>query len=59
MTTVREPKAAYGELWPNKTDPGDIDQLGDLVVHRLYIKSNILNAYHRSYLHRNHKHHDH
>ena len=39
--TVREPKAAYGELWPNKTDPGDIDQLGDLAVHRLDIKFNI------------------
>ena len=35
---VREPKTAYGELWLNKTDPGDIDQLGDLTVHRLDLK---------------------
>jgi len=36
----REPKAAYGELWLNKTDPGDIDQLGDLTVHRYGPASN-------------------
>jgi len=37
---VREPKAAFGELWVNKTNPGDTDQLGDLTVHRYGPASN-------------------
>jgi len=36
----REPKAAYGELRLNETDPGSIDQLGDLTVHRYGPASN-------------------
>jgi len=36
----REPKAAYGQLWLNKTDPGEIDQLEDLTVHRYGPASN-------------------
>ena len=56
---VREPKAAYGELWLNKTNPGDIDQLVDLTVHRLDIKCanncNILNLKHHEDINHNHQ----
>ena len=56
---VREPKTAYGELWLNKTDPGDIDQLGDLTVHRLDLKHtdycNIFNLKHHENLNHDHQ----
>ena len=56
---VREPKAAFGELWVNKTNPGDIDQLGDLTVHRFDIKCayycNILDLNHQEDINHNHQ----
>ena len=30
----KEPGDAFSELWLNNTDPGEVDQLGDLTVFR-------------------------
>jgi len=34
----KEPQEAFSELWLDNTDPGEVDQLGDLTVFRLGIR---------------------